>query len=159
MRFHTADLCDDHEDELQVAAPIFRDYGGLDRFFGPISTVKAHEDNSLVREAVAEPGGGRVLVIDGGGSLRRAMLGDLLAEKAATNGWAGVVIHGCLRDSEAIGQLKLGVKAMGTLPLKTAKRGEGQRDIPVRFADVTFTPGHWLYADPDGVIVCAEKLL
>ncbi|MGB0722042.1 MAG: ribonuclease E activity regulator RraA [Gammaproteobacteria bacterium] len=158
MTFHTADLCDDHEDKLQIVAPLFSIYGGRNRFHGRISTIKAHEDNSLVREAVAEPGEGRVLVIDGGGSLRRAMLGDMLAEKATKNGWSGVLINGCLRDSEAIGELDLGVKALATLPLKTEKRGEGQRDIPVHFADATFTPGHWLYSDPDGIVICAEQL-
>lgn len=159
MTFKTADICDDHPDKVQVAEPIFGDFGGRDVFYGSISTIKAHEDNSLVREAVAEEGKGRVLVIDGGGSLRRSMLGDMLAEKAVANGWAGVIIHGALRDSLDISQMDIGVKAMGTIPLKTDKRGEGQRDIPVHFADVTFTPGEWVYADHDGIVMTPENVL
>lgn len=159
MAFKTADICDDHPDEVQVAESIFGDFGGHETFFGPISTIKAHEDNSRVREAVAEPGEGRVLVIDGGGSLRRSMLGDMLAAKAVSNGWAGVIIHGALRDSLDISQMAIGVKAMGTIPVKTEKRGEGQRDVPVHFADVTFTPGHWVYADHDGIVVTPVNVL
>lgn len=159
MTFKTADICDDHPEQVQVAEPIFGDFGGRDVFYGPISTIKAHEDNSRVREAVAEAGDGRVLVIDGGGSLRRSMLGDMLAEKAVSNGWAGVIIHGALRDSLDIGQMDIGVKAMGTIPLKTDKRGEGQRDIPVHFADVTFNPGEWVYADHDGIVTTPTNVL
>ncbi len=156
--FATADLFDDHADQLQIALPLFRDYGGKVRFHGPISTVKALEDNSRVREAVKSPGEGRVLVVDGGGSLQRAMLGDLLAADAVANGWSGVLIHGCIRDSAAIGTMGLGVKALGTCPAKTAKRGEGLADVPVRFAGVTFVPGHHLYADEDGVVVAEAPL-
>src|SRR5690606_24107421 len=119
---------------------------------GRVSTVKPLEDNSLVREAVAEPGEGRVLVIDGGGSLRRAMLGDMLAEKAVANGWNGVLVHGAIRDSVALARLDLGVKALGTCPLKTDKRGQGLRDVPVRFGGVEIRPGDWLAAGGDGVI-------
>ncbi|HNU20447.1 MAG TPA: ribonuclease E activity regulator RraA, partial [Hydrogenophilus thermoluteolus] len=108
---------------------------------------------------LATPGEGAVLVIDGGGSLRRALLGDQLAELAVQNGWAGVIVYGAIRDSRAIAQLPLGVWAMGTIPLKTVKRGEGQRDIPVTFGGVTFTPGHFVYADEDGVIVASRPLL
>ena len=118
----------------------------------------ALEDNSRVREAVAEPGLGRVLVVDGGGSTRRAMLGDQLAALAVANGWAGVVVHGVIRDSEAIGGMDLGVKALGTVPLKTDKRGQGVRDVPVVFGGVTLRPGDWLAADADGVVVSDHAL-
>jgi len=157
--FKTADLCDQFEEQLQVAAPVFRDFGGAKSFCGEIVTIKAFEDNSLVRECVAEPGSGKVLVIDGGGSLCRAMLGDLLAEKAVKNSWSGVIVHGCIRDSAAIGGMALGVKALATNPLKTEKRGLGDRNVVVRFAGVTFQPGHHVYADVDGVVVSAQALL
>ena len=158
MDFATTDLSDEFGDDLQVCQSIFRDFGGIVRFAGPIATIKCFEDNSLVRELVAQPGEGRVLVVDAGGSMRRAVLGDLLAKKALDNGWSGFVIYGCIRDSGAIGKMSLGVKALGTNPLKTDKRGEGQRDIKVRFADATFTPGDWIYADEDGVVVAPRKL-
>ena len=158
MDFATTDLSDEFGDELQACHSIFRDFGGVTRFAGPIATIKCFEDNSLVRDLVAEPGEGRVLVIDAGGSMRRAVLGDLLAKKAVDNGWSGFVIYGCIRDSAAIAEMNIGVKALGAHPLKTDKRGEGQRDIKVRFADVTFAPGDWLYADEDGVLVAPRKL-
>jgi regulator of ribonuclease activity A len=158
MEFATTDLSDEFGDELQVCAPLFRDFGGHVRFAGPIATIKCFEDNSLVRELTREPGNGRVLVVDAGGSIRRAVLGDMLAKQALDNGWAGFVIYGCIRDSAAIGQMPLGVKALGTIPLKTDKRGEGQRDVTVRFADATFTPNAWVYADEDGVLVAPRKL-
>ena len=159
MKFRTADLCDEHDAILQVAEGLFGDFGGVDCFCGIISTVKAYEDNSLVRSALDEPGEGRVLVIDGGGSMRRSMLGDHLAEKALDHGWQGVVINGCLRDAAVIAEMDLGVKALGTVPRKTEKRGQGLRDVTVRFADVDFIPGHWLYADEDGMVVCEKKLV
>jgi regulator of ribonuclease activity A len=157
--FQTADLCDRFAAELQIGEPIFRDYGGAPRFAGEIATIKCFEDNSRVRDLVGEPGRGRVLVIDAGGSLRRAVLGDLLAKQAVDNGWSGVVVYGCIRDSFAIAQLPLGVKALATCPLRTDKRGEGQRDVPVRFAGVNFRQGEWLYADADGLIVAPRSLL
>lgn len=158
MALLTADLYDAHGDALQVASPLLRDYGGRRAFHGPVATLKVHEDNSLVREALGEPGAGRVLVVDGGGSLRCALLGDNLARMAADNGWAGVVIHGCIRDSVEIGKLPVGVKALATHPAKSLKRGEGQRDVPVRFADVVFEPGSYLYADEDGIAVATGPL-
>lgn len=158
MSFKTADLCDQFETELQICDPVFRDFGGHVQFAGRIATIKCFEDNSLVRTLVGEPGDGRVLVIDAGASMRRAVLGDLLAQKAAQNGWSGVLVYGCIRDSAEIGRMPLGVKALATHPLKTDKRGEGQRDIPVRFAGVAFRPGEWLYADVDGVIVAPRAL-
>jgi regulator of ribonuclease activity A len=159
MTFKTADLCDQFSEELEVCEPLFNDYGGEISFSGPIATIKCFEDNSRVRESVEEAGEGRVLVIDAGGSKRRAVLGDLLAKKAATNGWSGVVIFGSIRDSGVIREMNLGVKALATCPLKTDKRNEGQRDLAVRFGGVTFSPGAWLYADEDGVIVARRRLI
>lgn len=141
MSLATTDLSDAHPTAVQAADPIFRDYGGRRAFHGPITTLKLFEDNALVRSALETAGEGRVLVVDGGGSMRCALLGDQLAELAVRHAWAGVVVYGCIRDSEAIGQLALGVKALATHPLKSIKRGEGQRDLPVRFAGVTFRPG------------------
>jgi regulator of ribonuclease activity A len=149
----TADLCDDHGDRVQVCEPVFRAYGGRGAFHGPISTVRCFEDNSRVKEAVESPGAGRVLVVDGGGSRRHALLGDKLGLAAVGNGWAGVIIHGCIRDS-----VELGLRALGTIPLRSDKRGEGERDVPVRFAGVTFRPGEFVYADEDGIIVSATAL-
>ncbi|MDD2407282.1 MAG: ribonuclease E activity regulator RraA [Tepidiphilus sp.] len=159
MDFHTADLCDAHEDRVRVLAPMLRSYGGARAAGGPVRTLKIFEDNALVREMLAEPGQGAMLVIDGGGSLRRALLGDNLAELAVKNGWAGVIVYGCIRDSAAIGQLPLGVWALATHPQKTVKRGEGQRDVPVSFGGVTFAPGMFAYADEDGVIVSDAPLV
>lgn len=158
MDFKTADLCDEFADELQICEPLFRSFGGSARFAGPLCTIKCFEDNSRVRDLTAEPGQGRVLVIDAGGSVRRAILGDQLALKAVENGWCGFLIYGCIRDSAAIARMPLGVHAIGTCPLKTDKRGEGQRDLLVRFAGVTFRPGHWVYADEDGVVVARRAV-
>ena len=155
---NTCDLCDAFESEVRVLALPLRDYGGRLAFAGIVSTIKVYEDNSLVREAVAEPGLGRVLVIDGGGSLQRAMLGDLLAEKATANGWGGVLVHGAIRDSAAIGQLDLGVKALATCPLKTDKRGQGLRDVPLQLGGVLIRAGDWLAADQDGVLLADRAL-
>jgi regulator of ribonuclease activity A len=138
---------------------MLRSYGGARAAGGPVRTLKIFEDNALVREMLAEPGQGAMLVIDGGGSLRRALLGDNLAELAVKNGWAGVIVYGCIRDSAAIGQLPLGVWALATHPQKTVKRGEGQRDVPVSFGGVTFAPGMFAYADEDGVIVSDAPLV
>jgi regulator of ribonuclease activity A len=156
--FTTADLCDAHEDAVRVLDLRLLDYGGRIAFCGPISTVRAFEDNSRVREAVHEPGRGRVLLVDGGGSLQRAMLGDLLAAKAVESGWAGIVIVGAIRDRAAIGALDLGVKALGSCPRKTERRGAGERDVVLQLAGLGIGPGQWLYADGDGVIVAAAAL-
>lgn len=154
----TTDLCDHFEHDVRVVEEAFGDYGGEIAFHGEIETIKAFEDNSLVRECVARPGHGKVLVVDGGGSERRAMLGDLLAQKAVDNGWAGIVIHGCIRDSAAIADMPIGVKALGTCPRKTEKRGLGDHNVPLRFSGVDFVPGHHLYADEDGIVVSAKAL-
>jgi regulator of ribonuclease activity A len=157
MDWTTPDLCDAHPD-VQVAEPLFRGFGGRVAFHGPIATVRCHEDNSRVRELAGTPGLGRVMVVDGGGSRRRALLGDQIAANAARNGWAGFLIHGAVRDVEVLAQLDLGVQALAAHPMKTEKRGLGEADVPVAFAGVDFRPGHWLYADANGVIVSASPL-
>ena len=159
MSFTTADLYDEYGEKLQVAQPLFNDFGGRLKFHGQIATVKVHEDNSLVRTALEENGAGRVLVIDGGESLRCALVGDLLAQLGKDNDWAGIIVSGCIRDSAVIITIDIGVKALGTNPRKSVKKGAGDRDIPVTFAGVTFTPGHYLYADEDGILVSKEKLI
>lgn len=158
MTFTTADLYDKYGDDLKVALPIFKDYGAKRIFHGPISTVKAHEDNSLVRSALEEPGEGRILIVDGDESLRCAMLGDMLAKLGMENGWSGIIVFGCIRDADVIATIDIGVKALNTNPRKSLKRGLGDRDIPVSFAGITFNVGEYVYADTDGVIVSEKKI-
>lgn len=155
---NTCDLCDLHDAQVRVLELPLRDYGGRIAFDGIVSTIRAYEDNALVREAVAEAGEGRVLVIDGGGSMRRAMLGDLLAAKAVENGWAGVIVFGAIRDSAAIARMPIGVKALGTCPRKTEKRGQGLRDVAVEFGGQVIRAGDWLCADHDGVVLADSAL-
>jgi regulator of ribonuclease activity A len=154
----TADLYDAHGEALRVAAPIFRDFGRVRCFEGTISTVKVFEDNSLVRGALEEPGEGRVLVVDGGGSQRCALVGDMLAAIGQDNAWAGIVIYGCIRDAAPIAQMDIGIKALGTIPRKSIKKGEGERDVVVRFAEIVIRPGDYLYADEDGILVADSVL-
>lgn len=153
----TPDICDTHP-EVRVLDPLFINVGGREAFCGPIHTVKCFEDNSLVKQAVAEPGDGAVLVVDAGGSQRCAMLGDMLAEQAAANGWSGVVMYGCVRDIDALAEIDLGVQALGVHPRKSEKHGEGRRDVPVTLAGTTLTPGEWLYADNNGILVADRRL-
>jgi regulator of ribonuclease activity A len=152
----TTDLCDEHP-EIQVCEPVFAAFGGRAAFSGPITTLKVFEDNSLVRDAVGRPGEGRVLVVDGGGSLRCSLLGGNLAVAAARNGWAGVVINGCVRDVAELAAQPIGVRALAVFPRKS-ERGlhSGQAGIPVLFAGVVFREGEWLCADADGVVVLPE---
>lgn len=154
----TPDIADDHPQDVQALELELRNYGANKRFCGAAVTIKCHEDNSLLKELVATPGHGRVIVVDGGGSRRRALLGDMLAAKAAENGWAGLVINGVIRDVDAIANTALGVQALGTIPLKTDKLGVGQRDITLHFGGVIIAPGAWIYADNNGVLVAARKL-
>ena len=156
-KFSTADLSDEAPDARAIELQ-FGNYGALRQFCGRAVTIKCHEDNSLVKACVQEPGNGRVIVVDGGGSLRRALLGDMLAEEAAKNGWAGLVINGAVRDVDEIGATPLGVQALGTCPLKTEKLGMGQRDVPVAFGGVEIRPGCYVYADNNGVLVSAVPL-
>ena len=158
MNVVTPDLCDEHPDLVTALEPMMNNYGGRDTFGGEIVTVKCFEDNSVVKEQVAMPGKGKVMVVDGGGSLRRALLGDMLAAKAAENEWEGIVIYGCIRDVDVIFQTDLGVMALSTHPMKTEKRGIGDLNISVTFGGVTFQPGQYLYADNNGVIVSPKKL-
>mmetsp|Transcript_48115 Transcript_48115/g.154190 ORF Transcript_48115/g.154190 Transcript_48115/m.154190 type:complete len:209 (+) Transcript_48115:54-680(+) len=170
-RAGTADLCDVHHPEnvdetldpkdkkVQIMAPgLLRDYGGVIRFSGPASTVKCFENNPLVRQALGEPGRGRVLVVDGGASMRCALLGDNLAAMGVANGWSGVIVNGCIRDSRDIGSMGIGVKAISTHPLKSSKRDPGHREVPVGFGGVTIRPGDWVHCDEDGVLVAPEEL-
>lgn len=159
MKFATADLYDEHMDKVQVALPGFRDYGGKKRFSGPVVTLKVHEDNTLVRKLLEQPGDGRVLVVDGGASLRCALLGDNLAQLGKDNGWEGIVVYGCIRDSAVIAGIDIGVKALNTMPVKSEKRGEGRADAILRFSGLVLRPGMYLYADEDGMLASDEALL
>ena len=162
MTFKTPDLCDQFEADLgtsvRVVAPMFRRYGGRNAFSGRIATLKLFEDNSLVRTAFGEDGKGKVLVIDGGGSLRCALVGDQLAILAQKNGWEGVIVYGCIRDSGDINGIDIGVRALDTHPQKSIKKNVGDRDLAVTFGGVTFRPGEYLYADEDGVLVSEKPL-
>ncbi|MET0735818.1 MAG: ribonuclease E activity regulator RraA [Microbacterium sp.] len=153
MTIATADLFDERGDELDSLALQFHDLGGHTAFDGPVRTVRCHRDNALVKRVLATPGDGAVLVIDGGGSLESALVGDLIAAAAVENGWAGIIVHGAIRDREAIGRLPLGVKALGSNPRKSAKDGVGEVDVAVTIAGVTFAPGRHVWADADGVLV------
>ena len=156
MSDSTADLSDELNGRARIATPGLRRFGGRSRFSGIISTVKCFEDNSLVRTALEERAEGRVLVVDGGASMHCALLGDMLAEMAATNGWSGIIVNGCIRDSAVIADIDIGVRALDTHPRKSVKRGAGERDVAVRFSDLDFVPGEFVYADEDGVLVTAQ---
>ncbi|AVB20869.1 MULTISPECIES: ribonuclease E activity regulator RraA [Pseudomonas syringae group] len=158
MHYITPDLCDAYPEQVQVVEPMLSNFGGRDSFGGQIVTLKCFEDNSLVKEQVELDGKGKVLVVDGGGSLRCALLGDMLAEKAAKNGWEGLVIYGCVRDVDMLAQTDLGVQALASYPKRSEKRGVGQLDLPVTFGGVTFRPGEYLYADNNGVIISPSPL-
>lgn len=153
----TCDLCDVHKNDssgsFRVLPPVFRDYGKRIRFAGPISTVKCFEDNTAVKAALEEPGLGRVLVVDGGGSLRRALVGGNIAASAAKNGWAGVVIDGCVRDSAELAESDVGIRALALVPLPTDRKNQGLRDGVLLIQGITVRPGEWLVADEDGIVV------
>jgi regulator of ribonuclease activity A len=158
MSIATTDLCDAHP-EVQVCEPIFSDFGGRKAFYGPIATLQVFEQNALVRGTLGMPGGGRVLVVDGGGSLRCALLGGNLGRLGAHHGWSGVVVNGCVRDSAELASQDIGVKALAAHP-RSSDKGllAGPVDLVVIFAGVTFRPGAWLYADSDGILVSDEKI-
>lgn len=158
MTFATADLCDAHPDTVKVCQVSFRSFGKIPAFHGPIRTLSVLDDNALVRQTLERPGQGAVLVVNGGGSLKRALVGDNLARLAIDNGWAGIVVHAAIRDSAVIDVMDVGVKALGTIPLRADREAIGEIDIPTAFGGVIFTPGDWLYADADGVIVSAQRL-
>lgn len=162
MVFSTCDFCDVHKHDasgaFRVLPPVFRDLGGRPVFAGPVSTVRCFEDNSRVKAAVESPGGGRVLVVDGGASLRRALVGGNLAASAAQHGWAGVVVNGGVRDAAELAATDLGVRALALVPMPTDRRNEGQTDLPVMIQGVWIRPGDWLYADADGMVVADRPL-
>jgi regulator of ribonuclease activity A len=149
----TADLVDQHGDALASSDLQMRQYGGLAAFTGTVRTVRCFQDNALVKQALATPGDGQVLVVDGGGSLHSALMGDLIAASAVAHGWAGVVVHGAVRDVAALRDLPLGVKALGSNPRKSTKDGTGEVDVPVSFGGVTYRPGQRLWSDDDGIVV------
>jgi regulator of ribonuclease activity A len=158
-RLVTGDLCDAHKADdsgaFRVLPPAFRDYGKRIRFAGTVVTVKCFEDNSFVKSALEEPGAGRVLVVDGGGSLRRALVGGNIAAAAAKNGWAGIVVDGCVRDSAELIECEIGIRALALVPMPTERRNQGQRDVAVQIRGVRVQPGDWLVADEDGIVVMA----
>ena len=159
MDFATADLIDDFEAELQSCETQFRQYGGRVAFAGPIETVRCFRDNGLIKGILATPGEGRVLVVDGGGSLASALMGDMIAGSAVQHGWAGAVINGAVRDVQTLRTLQLGTKALGSNPRKSAKDGLGEFGVPVEFGGVQFRPGAWLYSDEDGIVVADRPLI
>jgi len=163
MKVSTPDICDAHEEKiaqgkLRVLDSLFNNYGKLDSFYGKAVTIKCFEDNSVLKKLVDTSGEGQVIVMDGGGSLRRAILGDMLAEKAAVNGWSGIVINGCIRDCDEIAQTSIGVKALNTHPMKTEKRGLGDLNVSLSFAGHTVNPGNWVYSDNNGILISDSEL-
>lgn len=159
MAFVTCDLCDANPDKVRVVESMFNNYGGRPVFSGQVVTVKCHEDNTVVKDQVGKPGKGKVMVVDGGGSKRCALLGDMLAAQAAENGWEGIIIFGAIRDVDEIRKTDLGVQALGTIPLKSNRQGRGDLNVPVTFGGVTFREGEYVYADNNGIILSAEPLL
>lgn len=149
----TADLYDEHGDELQSVWVQFQNLGGMSGFSGPVRTVRCFQDNALVRQQLGTPGDGAVLVIDGGGSLETALVGDVIAALAVDNGWSGIVVNGAVRDRVALGTLPLGVKALGSNPAKSSKTGQGEVDVPVEIGGVVFRPGATVWCDDDGILV------
>ena len=158
--FSTCDLCDAHMADVGarffILPPVFRDFGGVPRFSGTVATVKCHEDNSMVKAALDEPGHGRVLVVDGGASVRRALVGGNVAAAAARSGWAGVVVDGAVRDSAELAATPVGLRALALIPIPTAKRGAGERDVAVQIQGVWVRPGDRLFADADGIVVLRD---
>ncbi|MCK5391377.1 MAG: ribonuclease E activity regulator RraA [Deltaproteobacteria bacterium] len=158
MNVSTPDLCDAYPDLTRILEPIFKNYGGKTSFGGEIVTVKCFEDNSRVKENAGKAGQGKVMVVDGGGSLKKALLGDLIAETALNNEWEGFIIYGCIRDVEPISTMKIGVKALNSIPLKTQRKGEGENNVRITFGGVTFNAGEYVYADTTGIIVSSMPL-
>ncbi|RDH44169.1 ribonuclease E activity regulator RraA [Zooshikella ganghwensis] len=158
MLFSTPDLCDQYDTLLQVIPPALKHFGGQTAFFGEIVTAKCFEDNSTVKSTLAEPGTGRVLVVDGGGSMRCALLGDQIATCAVENRWAGIIIYGCVRDVTILSTLPIGIMALAAHPRKSIRRGEGQKQLNINFAGASIQPGNYVYADENGAVVSAEKL-
>ena len=163
MTFSTCDLCDDYEDKfcdgrLQVLPPIYRHFGKRHRFSGMATTLKVFEDNALVRSTLEAPGNGRVLVIDGGGSLRSALVGGNLGKLAQRHGWSGMIVHGCVRDTLELNDCEVGIRALGTMPRRSARKGGGEKDLAVMVSGVLIQPGDMIYADDDGLLVARDRL-
>jgi regulator of ribonuclease activity A len=159
VHFTTADLSDAHPESVRVLEPLFRDYGASDHFSGPVETVQVFEDNALVRRTLEGKGDGRVLVVDGGGSLRCALVGGRLAQLARSNGWSGLLINGCVRDLVELARIPIGIRALNATPVRSSKEGKGSVGLAVRFAGVVILPGQMLYADQDGIILADRPLL
>jgi regulator of ribonuclease activity A len=159
MTMSTCDLCDEHGDQIRVVPPIFRHFGGRRQFQGLVATLRCPEDNSRLKELASTPGAGRVLVVDAAGSLRYALLGDMVAKLARDHGWSGVVVHGAVRDSVALQQLDFGVMALGLMPRRSLKNGEGQAGLVIELAGVVCKPGDMLVADEDGIVLLDPALL
>ena len=155
----TADLVDDIGSDVRSCDLQLRQYGGRREFAGPIRTVRCHQDNALLKSVLSEPGSGRVLVVDGGGSLHSALIGDVIAELARTNGWSGLVVNGAVRDASTLATLNIGIKALGTNPRKSAKAGAGERDCVVSFGGVDFVPGELAFSDDDGIVVVSDAVV
>lgn len=149
----TADLVDEIGEHVRSCDVQFRQFGGLRRFAGQVRTIRCHEDNALIKRLLSEPGDGQVLVVDGGASLRTALVGDVIAGLGVRAGWAGLVLNGAVRDVVALGDLPLGIKALGTNPRTSGKTGAGEPDVPVTFGSVTFAPGDVLFSDADGIVL------
>ncbi|KQV79892.1 ribonuclease [Massilia sp. Root351] len=163
MNFATTDLCDDNAELLEdgtlaVLPPVYQHYGQHKKFSGRATTLKVFEDNALVRSTLETQGNGNVLVVDGGGSLRRALVGGQLGLLAQNNGWSGIVVHGCIRDVDEINACAVGVRALGAHPQKSSKHGDGARDVRVQISGVAVSPGDWIYADADGILVSQKQL-
>ncbi|OPX55612.1 regulator of ribonuclease activity A [Oceanospirillum multiglobuliferum] len=158
MKYVTPDLCDAYPHLVKAVEPIFTNFGGISSFGGEIVTIKCFEDNSKVKQMVDQPGEGKVMVVDAGGSFRCAMLGDMLAEKAVKNGWEGIIMYGCVRDVDVLAELDLGVQALGSHPMKSEKKDIGELGVELTFGGVTFRQGEFVYADNNGIIVSPEAL-
>ncbi len=159
MKISTCDLSDEFEDDVQPVVVHFNDYGGVTAFGGEIVTLRAFEDNSLVREEVHRDGAGKVLVVDGGASMRYSLVGDQVAQLACDHGWTGLIVNGVIRDSVEVGKIAIGVKALGTIPRRSRKEGKGFRQVPLFFGSVAFQPGEYVYADEDGILIAPRNIL
>ncbi len=158
MKIVTPDLCDENPETVSVVAPIFNTYGGKSAFGGEIVTVKCFEDNTVVKARAAEDGAGKVMVVDGGGSMRCALVGDMIAANAMKNGWLGLIIYGCIRDVDAISTLDIGVQALNSMPIRSVRQNRGELNVEISFGGVTFKPGEYVYADNNGVIISPHSL-
>jgi regulator of ribonuclease activity A len=156
--WNTPDLCDEFSDKITVLPPLYQNFGGKESFFGEVETVKCFEDNSRVKECLETPGHGRVLVVDGGGSLRHALIGDLIAASAIKNGWQGIVIHGCCRDVHDLKTMDFGVRALNSIPIKSVRKDQGEAGVSIVMGGVNVNPGMWLYADETGIVISPTQL-